>query len=323
MLIKIPRDWQIKESEVTPEHLYFNRREFLKSTAGILAFSLIGGCSDHPEENVTAPIVPEAADPTSDLYPTRKNEKYKLDRPLSIEEIAATYNNYYEFTEQKDVFKHIDNFVIRPWTVTVSGLVKKPKTFDIDELIRKFPLEERLYRHRCVEAWSMAVPWTGFPLAELIRLVEPSSTAKYIRLVSFLKPEEAPGQKRSSRYHWPYYEGLTIGEAMNELAFLVTGIYGHPLPVQHGAPLRLAVPWKYGYKSIKGITQIEFVDSQPGTFWNDLQPLEYGFTSNVNPEVPHPRWSQATERLIDTGERVPTRLYNGYGEFVSSLYPSE
>jgi sulfoxide reductase catalytic subunit YedY len=204
--------------------------------------------------------------------------------------------------------------------VKISGLVKKPRTYDLDELLRLTDLEERLYRHRCVEAWAMAVPWTGFAFADLIRIVEPLSTAKFVRMVSFKKPDEAPGQKQYRWYPFPYYEGLTIKEAMNELAFLVTGIYGHPLPVQHGAPLRLATPWKYGYKSIKGIVEFEFTDRQPKTFWNDLAPAEYDFLSNVNPAVPHPRWSQETERMIDTGERRPTQIYNGYGEFVARLY---
>ena len=317
MLIKIAKPWEIPERFATPEHVYLNRRAFLKA-AGVTAFSLIAGCSPGQAEKSAAQT--PLNDPTADLYPAKRNSKYVLDRPLTKEEVAAKYNNYYEFTDQKDVYRYIDRFKIRPWTIEAKGLVKKPKVHGIDELIRQLSLEERLYRHRCVEAWSMAVPWTGFPLAAFIKLVEPLSTAKYVRMVSFMKPEEAPGQKSYRWYPWPYYEGLTMEEATNELAFLVTGIYGHPLTVQHGSPIRLATPWKYGYKSIKGIVRFEFVDKQPPTFWNDLAANEYAFISNVNPRIPHPRWSQASERVLDTDERVPTLLYNGYEQFVGKLY---
>ncbi len=320
MHIKIAKPWEIPEQEATPEHIYFNRRAFLKA-AGVTAFSLIAGCSSgQTERTQTKGTVAVRTDSTRDLYPVEKNPKYTLDRPLTKEEVAAQYNNYYEFTDQKDVYRHIDQFQIRPWTIEVRGMVKKPQVFDIDKLIRQMNLEERLYRHRCVEAWAMAVPWTGFAMADFIKMVEPLSTAQFVRMVSFQKPEEAPGQKRQRWYPWPYFEGLTMREAMNELTFLVTGIYGHPLPVQHGAPIRLSTPWKYGYKSIKGIVLIEFTDRQPATFWNKLAPDEYDFLSNVNPYKPHPRWSQAFERMLGTDERVQTKLFNGYQEYVGKLY---
>ncbi len=196
----------------------------------------------------------------------------------------------------------------------------KPKEMDVDELLARMPVEERLYRHRCVEAWAMAVPWTGFPMRELVKWAEPTSAARFVRMVSFQRPDQAPGQKNTPWYPWPYFEGLTLAEATHELAFLVCGIYGHTLPVQHGAPLRLATPWKYGFKSIKSIVLFEFTDRRPRTFWNDVAPAEYDFFANVNPRVPHPRWSQATERMIGTNERRPTQPFNGYGEWVAGLY---
>jgi sulfoxide reductase catalytic subunit YedY len=198
--------------------------------------------------------------------------------------------------------------------------VQKPRTWDIDELIKKMPLEERLYRHRCVEAWYMDVPWMGFPLRLLLEAAQPLAKARYVRFVSFIKKEEARGQKEYHWYRWPYYEGLTLAEAMNELTFATIGIYGHELPKQNGAPLRVVVPWKYGYKGPKSVVRIELAESQPATFWNDLQPLEYSFESNVNPAVPHPRWSQASERSIDGARSRSTRLYNGYAPWVGQLY---
>ncbi len=207
----------------------------------------------------------------------------------------------------------------RPWTVVLDGLVEEEQTVDIDALIRGQALEERLYRLRCVEAWAMAVPWTGFPLSDLVALARPLSSAKYLRMETFLDPAMAPNH-RQTWYPWPYVEGLTIEEATNELAFMVTGVYGKPLEAQFGAPLRLAVPWKYGFKSIKSIVRISFTDERPVSFWQELQDSEYGFWANVNPEVPHPRWSQATERMLGTDERRPTLKWNGYGEWVAGLY---
>ncbi len=314
MLIKILRGWEMPEREATPEEFYLSRRQFIKkvgwrgmSTA--LALAGWGGA--------------EAASRREDkkIYPAKRNEKFALDRPLTDEWATAHYNNFYEFTTAKErVADLVGKFQTSPWTVEITGLVAKPLRFDSEDLIRRMPLEERLYRHRCVEAWSMAVPWTGFPMKALVELAQPLSTAKFVRLLSFNKPEQAPGIKSQSWYSWPYYEGLRMDEAINELTMLVTGIYGHALPKQNGAPLRLVTPWKYGYKSIKSIAKIEFIDKQPHTFWNDLAPAEYDFLSNVNPQVPHPRWSQATEQPIPDGPRRPTLRYNGYGAQVAALY---
>ena len=321
--IKIPRIWDIPENRITPEEVYLNRREFLKSMGvlGIGAWVLTNGLVSSSvialanRENVSDTIPPQAPP-----YPVPRNTKYTVSRPITDELVAASYNNYYEFTTEKSsVWRLTQQLDITPWTVEVSGEVHRPQTYDFDELLKKMPLEERVYRHRCVEAWSMIVPWSGFPFKALIDAVQPTGKARYVRLVSFHRPTQAPGQ-RSPWYNWPYYEGLTMEEASNELTFLVTGIYGHALPRQHGAPLRLATPWKYGFKSIKGIVKIEFLSKKPPTFWNDAVPSEYDFIANVNPNIPHPRWSQASERLIGTGERIPTQLYNGYGEFVAGLY---
>ena len=323
--IRIPKGWEIDESLATPESLYLNRRRFLRQTgiAGLGALAVATGCGGAPAQTTAPQASGGIAPPESwkSLYPAKRSEKYTLDRVLTDENVAARYNNFYEFTTDKEgVAALAGKFPYYPWQVEVTGLVKTPKTYGIDDLLKLVPLEERLYRHRCVERWSMAVPWTGIPFAALIKKLEPLSSAKFVRLVSFLKPELAPGQAMQTWYSWPYYEGITMAEATNELALLATGIYGHPMPMQHGAPIRLVTPWKYGYKSIKSIVKIEFVETRPPTFWNDLAPDEYGFVSNVDPAIPHPRWSQATERLIDTGEMIPTRPFNGYGEFVASLY---
>jgi sulfoxide reductase catalytic subunit YedY len=226
---------------------------------------------------------------------------------------------FFEFSTAKNAYQHVGDFAVQPWQVRVDGLVESPQTFDLDDLLRSLPLEERIYRFRCVEAWSMVVPWTGFPLHRLLDIVRPTAAARYVRFTSFLDLEQAQNQ-RHIHWPWPYREGLTLEEAHNELTLLATGIYGEPLPKQNGAPVRLVVPWKYGYKSIKSITRIELVDEQPSTFWNTLEPDEYDFVSNVDPAVPHPRWSQKREQLIDTGERIDTLPYNGYGEYVAPLY---
>lgn len=324
MYIKKKKLWQLPESLVTPEDVYMNRRSFLKKasmyglTAGILAsnnglFDLFSGKKDKEGVELTKT-------PTSNLYPAKRNQKFTLDRPITDEAVAAKYNNFYEFSPFKTAFKYVERLEVRPWTVEVAGLIEKPKVYDIDELVRSMPLEERLYRLRCVEAWAMAVPWTGFPMREFIKKVKPLSNARYVRMQTFLNRNWAPQQRLRFWLPWPYEEGLTMEEATNELAFLATGIYGHELPKQHGAPIRLVVPWKYGFKSIKSIVKIEFLESRPSTFWSTLVPEEYDFQANVNPEVPHPRWSQATERIIDTDEIRPTIKYNGYGEFVAGLY---
>ncbi len=318
--IRIPKGWELPESAATPERVYLNRRRFLQRSGllGLGAVAIAAGCDKAPAPDPAAAPWPPA---WSALYPAKRNGRYTLDRPLTEESVAATYNNFYEFTENKAlVAKASARFPSYPWTVEVTGLVRKPRVWDIDEILRLLPMEERLYRHRCVEAWAMAVPWTGIPLAAFIDKVEPLSSARYVRMVSFHDPARALGQSMQPWYPWPYYEGLTMAEATNELALLVTGIYGHPLPMQHGAPIRLVTPWKYGFKSIKSIVRIEFVEERPSSFWHDVTPDEYGFVANVEPGVPHPRWSQAFERMIGTGERVPTQLYNGYAAYVGSLY---
>ena len=304
MLIRIPKGWEMPEREATPEQVFLNRRSLLKA-AGF--FGTEGLLAAAKEEGP---------------YPAKRNPEFTLDRPITEEWAATGYNNFYEFhpTDKEAVKNRVGAFVTSPWKVDVTGLANKPRTLDVDELVKTMPLEERLYRMRCVEAWSMAVPWTGFPLAELVKQLEPKPEAKYIRFVTAKIPSQMPGIKEASWYPWPYFEGLRMDEAMNPLTLVVTGLYGKPLPKQNGAPIRIVVPWKYGYKSIKSIVKIEFVQKQPGTFWNHTSPNEYGFYSNVNPTKAHPRWSQATEKLLPKMERRPTLMYNGYEKWVASLY---
>lgn len=306
-------DWHLPDSAVTPEHVFLNRRRFLRQLghAGV-GLAAIGG-------GLGSLHAAEAAGKS--LYPAKRSPDFNPGWKLTDEKTAATYNNFYEFTLQKDVHRHVGKFRTEPWKIEVGGLVENPVTFDAAELIAKFPLEERVYRFRCVEAWAMIVPWTGFPLSRLLELAKPKSDAKFVRFVTFNKPEEAPGIERYKQYPWPYTEGLRLDEALHPLTLLACGIYGKPMPKQHGAPVRLVVPWKYGFKSIKSLVKIELTATQPATLWETLQPEEYPFESNVNPRVSHPRWSQATERMIDTGDRVRTLLYNGYAEQVASLYP--
>ncbi|MBE7201856.1 MAG: protein-methionine-sulfoxide reductase catalytic subunit MsrP [Parafilimonas terrae] len=306
MLIKRKRGWEMPEHLATPEALFLNRRALIGGAAGLAAGSLLGGRG--------ALAAGEAA-----LYPAPQNPAYTLDRPVTPERFSADYNNFYEFGTSKTVLPAANALKTEPWTLKIDGLVEKPFEIGVDDLIRKVGLEERLYRHRCVEAWSMAVPWTGFPLAKLVALAKPASGAKYIRFETFLDKAMAPGQ-RAFFYPWPYTEGLTLAEAGNDLAFVVTGVYGKPLPKQFGAPIRIAVPWKYGFKSAKSIVKVSFTADRPKTFWEGLQSSEYGFWANVNPAVPHPRWSQASERVLGTDQRVPTLIYNGYGEQVAGLY---
>ena len=309
MLIKRRRGWEMPESQATPEAAFLSRRELLAGSAAAAGAIAIGA----------GPSLAQRADPTFDLYPAKRNDAFRLDRALTEEKYAADYNNFYEFGSSKSVAAAARALKTRPWTVKVDGLVEKPLELGIDDLIRKMALEERLYRHRCVEAWAMAVPWTGFPLKALVDLAQPLSSAKYLRMETFLDKTAAPGQ-RQVWYPWPYVEGLTLAEAGNELAFMVTGVYGKPLANQFGAPLRLAVPWKYGFKSVKSIVRFTLTDERPKSFWEALQATEYGFWANVNPGVPHPRWSQASERVLGTDERRPTLLFNGYGEYVADLY---
>ena len=315
--------WALSERAVTPEPLFRQRRALIKA-AGLGAIGalttgsaqagffdrLLGGTTPAPDNEV---------DPTADLYPAPRNEAYQVMRPITDEGLATTYNNFYEFGSHKRIFEAAQKLPIRPWSVVIDGMVEKEQTLDIDTLIRQMTLEERIYRHRCVETWSMVVPWTGFPLADLVALAKPLSGARFVKMETFEDPDIASGQ-RQSWYPWPYVEGLTIEEATNPLAFLVTGAYGKPVEEQNGAPLRLAAPWKYGFKSIKSLVRFTFTDEMPSSFWMDIAGSEYGFYANVNPKVPHPRWSQAEERPLGSEETIPTLLYNGYAEEVASLY---
>jgi methionine sulfoxide reductase catalytic subunit len=313
MLIKRKRGWEMPERDATPEALFLDRRSLLKGAAagGILASAglLAMGRAEAAGE----------PDPSVSLYPAKSNPAYALDRPVTAEKLSTGYNNFYEFGTDKDIVDRSQALKIRPWTVKLDGLVEKEQTLGIDDLFKQVQFEERLYRHRCVEAWSMAVPWTGFPLKALVEIAKPTSAAKYLRMETFEDPSVAPGQKQFW-YPWPYVEGLTMAEATNELAFMVTGIYGKPLPTQNGAPLRLATPWKYGFKSVKSIVRFSFVAERPKTMWQTLAADEYGFWANVNPDVPHPRWSQATERFLGQSGRRPTLLFNGYADQVAELY---
>ena len=291
----------------------FNRRTFLVGGASAIALMPRSASAQRVTDLAYLPH------PSADLYPAKRNEKFTLDRPITDEKINAHYNNFYEFNSSKDVVEQAQKLQIRPWMVKIDGMVEKPQEIGIDDLIRTMTLEERTYRHRCVEAWSMAIAWTGFPLAKLVNFARPLGSAKYVRMETFMDAKTAPGQ-RQTWFPWPYIEGLTMAEATNDLAFLATGAYGHPMAKQHGAPLRLAVPWKYGFKSIKSIVRFTFTDQRPKGYWEALQSSEYGFWANVNPAVAHPRWSQASEEVIGTGERRPTLLFNGYGDYVADIY---
>ena len=313
MNVILRRGWEIPQRLATPAALAFSRRSLLAGAAGALALLPGAAWAQRVADLAKLP------DPTADLYPAKRDEKYQLDRPITDETINGHYNNFYEFGTSKHIADEAQALPIRPWTVTIDGMVEKPFEIGVDDLIRKLTLEERTYRHRCVEAWSMAIAWTGFPFKKLVDLARPLGSAKFVRMETFMDAKMAPGQ-RLAWFPWPYVEGLTMAEATNELAFLATGAYGHPLARQHGAPLRLAVPWKYGFKSIKSIVKFSFVAERPKGMWEALQASEYGFWANVNPAVPHPRWSQASEELIGTGEKRPTLLFNGYGEFVAGLY---
>ena len=306
--------WLLSESQATSEANFRDRRRLVKSI-GIGSILLAGSTAGLGMRRAEA-----AQDPSVKLYPVQRNLRYQLDRAITPEKDATTYNNFYEFGSHKQIAEAAQALKLRPWTITFDGMVEKKRTIDIDTFLKAMPLEERLYRHRCVEAWSMAVPWAGFAMAELIKFANPLKGAKFIAMESFKDPKMAPGQKQFW-YPWPYLEGLTIEEATNELAFIGTGLYGKPMPKQNGAPLRLVVPWKYGFKSIKSVVRFTFTDKRPKSFWERIQPAEYGFWANVNPKVPHPRWSQTTERVLGRGdERVSTLIYNGYAEQVANLY---
>lgn len=309
----IKPSWYLPESKATSESVFINRRELVKGLG-------MGGLLAAAGMSYKSSSAYAAEDPSAGLYKDIvRNEKYTLDRPVTPEQLNLTYNNFYEFGSHKQIHQAAQALKIRPWEIEIDGEVEKPMTIGIDDLLKKMPLEERLYRHRCVEAWSMTVPWSGFEMSKLVELAKPTNDAKYMRFETFEDKSVAPGQKQFW-YPWPYVEGISMEEAMNEMTFMVTGAYGKPVPKQMGAPLRLALPWKYGFKHIKSIKKISFTKERPVSFWEELGPNEYGFWANVNPEVDHPRWTQATERDLETGERIPTRLFNGYEEQVAYLY---
>lgn len=302
------RGWEIPDSKATPEEWFFNRREMLKAV-GLATTSML----------LPSLAAAQEADPSAGLYPAKRNEKYKLDRDITEERFNSRYNNFYEFGGDKDIYTAAQALKTRPWMIKFDGMIEKPFELGIDDLLKQVQLEERTYRLRCVEAWGMTIPWTGFPMKALLDIAKPLSSAKYVVMQTFRDPKIAPGQ-RQSWYPWPYTEGCTIAEAANELSFMVTGAYGKPAAKQFGAPIRLHQPWKYGFKAVKSIQRVTFTDQRPKSFWESLQAAEYGFWANVNPEVDHPRWSQATETVLGEGKRVPTLMWNGYGEYVADLY---
>ncbi len=305
---------KINPSEITPEELYHSRRKFLAGVGAALASTLtLSACERSgiklPTENADFCDSASAGASTDELGA----------RLTSCEDIIS-YNNYYEFTTDKEgVAGLAQNFRTSPWEIKVGGLVSKPGIFAVEDLLRRFPPEERIYRLRCVEGWSMVIPWLGFPLAALLKEVEPTSKAKYVRFETIYDPEQMPRQK-TKLLDWPYVEGLRLDEAMNDLTILATGLYGKPLPPQDGAPIRLVVPWKYGFKNIKSIVKIDLVEEMPISAWMGAASHEYGFYANVNPKVPHPRWSQASERRIGELNRIKTLPFNGYSDEVAHLY---
>lgn len=329
----VRRPWDLPQRFLTPEDVYrqrkLHRREFLTwlgLATGVAGLSV--GCSDSggdktsSQSSVPLPLaVPESV---PSIYPATRNPNFKdYGRAETEPEDAARYTNFYEFSTSKSTYKFVSNFKPSPWAIEIGGLCDKPGKFDLDDLYKQMSFEERACRLRCVETWAMCVPWTGFPLRDLLKLVEPKAGAKYVSFTTFDRPDEATNMARTrGDFPWPYTEGLTIAEATNELAFIATGIYGKPLPKQHGAPIRLVLPWKYGFKSIKSIVQITLTDKPPATFWNTVNPAEYDFEANVNPTISHPRWSQRTEWMLGTRERHDTVIYNGYGEYVASMYKS-
>ena len=314
MLIKRRRGWELPERQATPEGLYLDRRRLIQAMGVGLATSAASLALPG-----LAMAEDKTPDPTAHFYPATRNDKFGAPQPITQERLAVTYNNFYEFGTDKSIWRDAQKLPIRPWTIKVSGMVEKPFEIAFDDLLAKMPVEERVYRHRCVETWSMIVPWSGFAMKSLVEFCKPQSSAKFVVMTTLQKPAVMPEQK-DPLWPWPYVEGLAMDEATNDLAFIATGLYGKPIGKQNGAPIRLVTPWKYGFKSVKSIVSIQFTDKRPVSFWEALQSSEYGFWANVNPKVPHPRWSQATEKPLGSDERIPTQLYNGYGEFVASLY---
>jgi sulfoxide reductase catalytic subunit YedY len=317
---------EISRSEITPEHIFLNRRKFMVGVGSAATVMALAGCT-MPEAPSAPAVAAAPAVPLDELPPTLSNAEPfastatdELGDPLNQFEEITNYNNFYEFSTDKQAVAQLSaNFITRPWDVAVGGLVNKPQTFTVDDLIKNFDQEERIYRLRCVEAWSMVIPWVGFPISKLLAEVEPTAEAKYVKFTTILDPEQMRGQN-SSILDWPYVEGLRLDEAMNDLAIFATGMYGKLLVPANGAPFRLVVPWKYGFKSIKSIVQIDLVDEMPTSTWMAAAGNEYGFYANVNPEVNHPRWSQATERRIGETGRRGTLMFNGYADAVASLY---
>ncbi len=318
----------VPSSEITPEHLYLSRRDFMKAAGIISASAFLAACGVAPTAQGLQPGAPTPVPGWSPVVPTpsapvpdnaQGKSADELGNKLNSLDDISHYNNYYEFSTAKDAVAPLSQgFKTSPWSVQVGGLVQNPKTYTIEDLL-KFQQKERIYRLRCVEAWSMVIPWNGFQLSDLLKDVQPMASAKYVSFTTLTDVKQMPGEGDQS-FPWPYKEGLRLDEAMQRLTILATGMYGHELPNQDGAPLRLVVPWKYGFKSIKAIIKIDLTDKQPETFWNDISPQEYGFYSNVNPNVDHPRWSQASERRIGDLSRIPTLMFNGYYDEVASLY---
>ena len=303
MLLRNHRRWEIGEGEVTPEGMVPSRRALLGGLTGLAAAALLPRGAGAAEGGLSAAANPRFALP---------------DKPTPQADFGS-YNNFYEFGFSKDIVRAASRLKTSPWRIVVDGACDTPFEIDVDDLLKKVPLEERIYRQRCVEAWSMVVPWIGFPLAELVKMASPKAEAKYLRVETFHDPKVAAMQS-APQYPWPYVEGLTIEEATNELAFLAVGAYGKSLDKQNGAPIRLVVPWKYGFKSAKSLVRFSFTAKRPVTFWEELGPGEYGFWANVNPKVAHRRWSQANERRIGGDSRLPTLMFNGYEAEVAGLY---
>ncbi len=310
MLVRSKRSWEIPEREVTPESVYLNRRTLVKGLAGAVAAGPLMGLAQ-------GAFAAESRDPIE----AARNDAYAVERSVTPEDVNINYNNFYEYGSHKRIHDAAaEQLQPRPWQITIDGLVNNPMTLDVDELIGMMGLEERVYRHRCVEAWSMVVPWIGFPVRKLVELAEPQGSAKFLKMQTFGDPALANGINSQPWYPWPYTEGVTMAEANNDLSLLVVGAYGKQVANSMGAPIRLHLPWKYGFKSLKSIVSFTFVEEQPLGFWEEIAANEYGFWANVNPEVPHPRWSQAHEEILHTGERVPTQLFNGYAEQVADIY---
>ena len=314
MLIKSKKASDVRSSEITSPSVYLDRRRFLQSAAMVgagVAFGTIAGPALAATEKTRVKL--------AGVNKTKWTQE-SLGEKLTDYGSVTRYNNFYEFgTGKTDPADNSNKFMPRPWNLAVDGAVEKPGVYDLEDFLKPHQLEERVYRFRCVEAWSMVIPWVGIPLADVIKRMNPAGNAKYVAFETLKDAKRMPGQRRAV-LDWPYREGLRMDEAMNPLSFLVVGLYGEVLPNQNGAPLRLMVPWKYGFKSIKSITRFTFTNKRPVGYWEEIQGREYGFWANVNPKVDHPRWSQASERVLGTNERVPTLLYNGYGEYIADLY---